>query len=593
MKKLFILFFFFFFFFIPIVNADYQVTDYKIDMTVLENGDIEVIEVFKMEGEYNGFERIINYKNNYIGYKGEKLASVDGNLYNISSIQLNEVRAINYDDKLTLEELKENGDLFKKVDLATKGEHGVYTITKDENSEIFKIYNPSKMNKDFYLIYTLKNVVINHNDVSEFALFLFNQIEEEIKSLEITIHIPNNLELLKGYVHKDGTIKIIDEETLQINVKDLKVNDNLDIRVVFDNNIVKANKVTTENVLEKIEDLEKKFEEEINNPLDDEYIKVQEEAYQLVTKVEQTYNRTDYENAVISINKLKEKDELKINLLIRLMNVEPKIERKETITKVILSSILLIWSIGIIIIIYQLYKKNSKNINNKLELIDIGYIMRRKITNNDFAALLLSLNANKKITITKTNGTYKLKQNTKDLSIIEQKLIKLIFEENEETTFTKIKKRAINNYDNFINNYSNLLNTTMNEINKKHYYENLLFIKIIGISYSILGIIMSIFLIGKDTYFSSYTTLFIAVITLIFLVLFYKRTPDGLKKYQELKMLKNNIDILNKEDIIKSISLGCFGNASKFYQDIVYQFDDVIKSAYLSKKQKHEEFIKI
>lgn len=591
MKKLFILFLFFFF--IPIVNADYQVTDYKIDMTVLENGDIEVIEVFKMEGEYNGFERIINYKNNYIGYKGKKLASVDGNLYNISSVQLNEVRAINYDDKLTLEELKENGDLFKKVDLATKGEHGVYTITKDENSEIFKIYNPSKMNKDFYLSYTLKNVVINHNDVSEFALFLFNQIEEEIKSLEITIHVPNNLELLKGYVHKDGTIKIIDEETLQINVKDLKLNDNLDIRVVFDNNIVKANKVTTENVLEKIEDLEEKFEEEINIPLDDEYIKVQEEAYQLVTKVEQTYNRTDYENAVIAINKLKEKDELKIDLLIRLMNVEPKIERKETITKVILSSILLIWSIGIIIIIYQLYKKNSKNINNKLELIDIGYIMRRKITNNDFAALLLSLNANKKITITKTNGTYKLKQNTKDLSIIEQKLIKLIFEENEETTFTKIQKRAINNYDNFINNYSNLLNTTMNEINKKHYYENLFLIKIIGIFYSILGIIMSIFLIGKDTYFSSYITLFIAVITLIFLVLFYKRTPDGLKKYQELKILKNNIDISNEEDIIKSISLGCFGNASKFYQDIVYQFDDVIKSAYLSKKQKHEEFIKI
>lgn len=590
MKKLLILLFFLF---IPTVKADYQVTDYKIDMTVLENGDIEVIEVFKMDGEYNGFERIINYKNNYIGYKGDKLASVDGNLYNISAIQSNEVRAINYDDKLTLEELKENGDLFKKVDMATKGEHGVYTITKEENSEIFKIYNPSKMNKDFYLSYTLKNVVINHNDVSEFALFLFNQIEEEIKSLEITIHIPNNLELLKGYVHKNGTVKIIDEETLQINVKDLKVNDNLDIRVVFDNNIIKTNKTTTENVLEKIEDLEKKYEEEVNVPIDDQYVKLQEEAYQLVGKVEQTYNRTDYENAVIAINKLKEKDELKIDLLIRLMNVEPKIERKETITKVILSSILLIWSIGIIIVIYQLYKKNSKNINNKLELIDIGYIMRRKITNNDFAALLLSLNANKKITITKTNGTYKLKQNTKDLSIIEQKLIKLIFEENEETTFTKIKKRAINNYDNFINNYSNLLNTTMNEINKKQYYENLLLIKIIGISYSILGIIISIFLIGKDTYFSAYTTLIIAIITLIFLLLFYKRTPDGLKKYQELKILKNNINNSNEEDIIKSISLECFDNASKFYQDIVYQFDDVIKSAYLSKKQKHEEFIKI
>ena len=127
----------------------------------------------------------------------------------------------------------------------------------------------------------------------------------------------------------------------------------------------------------------------------------------------------------------------------------------------------------------------------------------------------------------------------------------------------------------------------------QQYYENLLLIKIIGISYSILGIIMSILLIGKDTYFSAYTTLIIAIITLLFLLLFYKRTPDGLKKYQELKILKNNIDNSNEEDIIKSISLGCFDNASKFYQDIVYQFDDVIKSAYLSKKQKHEEFIKI
>ena len=540
MKKLFFLFLFFFS--VSIVKADYQITDYKIDMTILENGDIEVIEIFKMAGEYNGFERVVNYKNNYVGYKGEKLASVDGNLYNISSVQLNEVRAINYDDKLTLEELQENGDLFKKVDVATKGEHGVYTITKLENSEVFKIYNPSKMNKDFYLSYTLKNVVINHNDVSEFALFLFNQIEEEIKSLEITIHIPNNLELLKGYVHNSGDIKIIDIETLQINVKDLNVNDSLDIRVLFDNNIIKTNKATTENVLEKIEDLEKKYEEEIHAPLDDEYIKIQEEAYELVAKVEQTYNRIDYDNAALAVNKLKENDELKINLLIRLMNIKPKIERKETITKVILSSFLLIWSIGIIIIIYQIYKKNSKNVSNKLELIDIGYIMRRKITNNDFAALLLSLNANKKITITKTNNTYKLKQNSKDLSIIEQKLIKLIFEDNEETTFTKVKKRAINNYDNFINNYSNLLNTAINEVSKKHYYENLLLIKIIGIFYSLVGVIMSIFLIGKDTYFSSYITLFIAIIFLIFLILLYKRTPDGLKKYKDLISLKNNIN---------------------------------------------------
>ena len=251
-KKIFY-FLLFFFIFAPTIKAEYEITDYRVNIDVLENGDLHIQEAFKMSGEYNGSERKIYYANNYEGYKFENMVLADKSLYNGSGVVLNEVRAINFSNTLDFLEFKENGDLFKKVNHAVKGNHGVYTSFDIESGLEYKIYNPSKMNKDFYLSYTLKNVVINHNDVSEFALFLFNQIEEEIKSLEITIHIPNNLELLKGYVHKNGTVKIINEETLQINVKDLKVNDNLDIRVVFDNNIIKTNKVTTENVLEKIE----------------------------------------------------------------------------------------------------------------------------------------------------------------------------------------------------------------------------------------------------------------------------------------------------------------------------------------------------
>lgn len=41
-------------------------------------------------------------------------------------------------DYCTFEELQENGDLFKAVNEATKGQHGVYTITSLTNGENIK-----------------------------------------------------------------------------------------------------------------------------------------------------------------------------------------------------------------------------------------------------------------------------------------------------------------------------------------------------------------------------------------------------------------------------------------------------------------------
>ena len=54
---------------------------------------------------------------------------------------------------------------------------------------------------------------------------------------------------------------------------------------------------------------------------------------------------------------LRDDDELKTQLLIKLMNIDPKIERREVILKVALTSIMAFWLVGIMIIIYQIYKK--------------------------------------------------------------------------------------------------------------------------------------------------------------------------------------------------------------------------------------------
>ena len=145
MKKI-ICFIICFLFLIPLALADYQVTNYRVDITILENGDLRIVEMFRMKGTYNGYERTINYRNNYQGYKGDMLTSFDKNLYNGDRLTLNEVRAINYSNDTDIEEFQENGDLFTLVDEATKGDHSVYTIIQTEDGQIYKIYNPSRMN---------------------------------------------------------------------------------------------------------------------------------------------------------------------------------------------------------------------------------------------------------------------------------------------------------------------------------------------------------------------------------------------------------------------------------------------------------------
>ena len=101
MKKILIILLFLF---IPEVKA-YNITDYKIDMTILENGNIDVIETFQMNGEYNGFERTLKYRNNYEGYKGDSLVLFDKQLYNGSGITLNEIRSIDYSNTSEIEKI--------------------------------------------------------------------------------------------------------------------------------------------------------------------------------------------------------------------------------------------------------------------------------------------------------------------------------------------------------------------------------------------------------------------------------------------------------------------------------------------------------
>ena len=59
MKKIKYLFIMFVMLCMPIFAKAYGIENYYIDATIEENGDILVQEYFELNGEYNGYERII------------------------------------------------------------------------------------------------------------------------------------------------------------------------------------------------------------------------------------------------------------------------------------------------------------------------------------------------------------------------------------------------------------------------------------------------------------------------------------------------------------------------------------------------------
>ena len=573
MKKI-IYFFISFFFSVNIINAEYFVTDYRVDLTILENGNIEVIEAFKMDGVYNGFERNIKYKDNYNSYWGENIASIDKQLYNGSNVEINEVRAINFNNESTMTEFKENGDLFKKVSLANKGQHAVYTITKKDNGEIYKIYNPSLYNKDFYLSYTLENMVINHLDVAELSMFIFNDLEEIINNFELTIHIPNNEENLKVWVHQDSKIEIINNETIII--KKEQVKEKFDFRIIFDNDIVKTNKRTDATVLEKIIYIENNLTNDIE--IDKEYNEKKQRAYELVQIAEKSLDKTAYLEAFEFVNTLKENDKLKIDLMIKLMNIEPKIERREVIVKVTLTSIIAFWLIGIIILFYYMYKIYNKKINksntNKNTIFDyypvsIGYLNRKKVSNNDLISSILYLIDKKIITYEKIKNDYKLKLNTKKQLITSQeRLMKFLFDDKFEIMLSSISKKSKNDYNNFLKSYSNWLNTAVFEAENEKFFENIFLIKIFGIIYCIIGFFGGTFLLSKDTYFSSFIMIIISIISILYFIFVYIRTDKGKEQYYNCLKFKENINkssSISFKELIYCISLDLDNN---FFENI-------------------------
>lgn len=525
MKKIRFILFSLFIMLLPIfVYAD-GTTRYYIEVNVLDNGDAEIKELKLMDGEYNGYKTDIRYKSNGLTkFDGSKSSFEGSDIYNASA--LTDVKV--YDVKFTTTDfsiINNKNREFVLVNSAAKGDYGVYTkTTNSEGIEILS-YQPSVYKRASLVTYTLKDLVIVHNDIAEIAHdFIGTDYQEDISNLIIRINLPSSSKELRIFSHGplNGKNRIIDDKSVEITYETLDKGNAVDGRVVFDKSIVpNATKKSNVDGLGKILEVEKE--------------------------------RANYAN--------------------KLREAARKREKMLQTLAIIMEILLGIWLIGLIVIVYKFYNKNDKEYRSEFNgkyfrdfpeeytPSTVSYLMNKSINNLSFNAGILDLIRKKAITIEEVTidkkGLFKNKQqkdyklsrnmnfNLDTLSTSEKKLFNLLIGTvgNGDYVILGDMKEFSKDYNNakrLINGYDSWRYACESEAETEEFYENTKKEKTNCILYSLIFIPITFLalLCGSNMGRVLLMDLF-GILAIIYFSSATKRTKKGNEQYHKWKGLKN------------------------------------------------------
>lgn len=525
MKKIRFILFSLFIMLLPIfVYAD-GTTRYYIEVNVLDNGDAEVKELKLMDGEYNGYKTNIRYKSNGLTkFDGSKSSFEGSDIYNASA--LTDVKV--YDVKFTTTDfsiINNKNREFVLANSAEKGDYGVYTkTTNSEGIEILS-YQPSVYKRASLVTYTLKDLVVVHNDIAELAHdFIGTDYQEDISNLIIRINLPSSSKELRIFSHGplNGKNRIIDDKSVEITYETLDKENAVDGRVVFDKSIVpNATKKSNVDGLGKILEVEKE--------------------------------RANYAN--------------------KLREAARKREKMLQTLAIIMEILLGIWLIGLIVIVYKFYNKNDKEYRSEFNgkyfrdfpeeytPSTVSYLMNKSINNLSFNAGILDLIRKKAITIEEVTidkkGLFKNKQqkdyklsrnmnfNLDTLSTSEKKLFNLLIGTvgNGDYVILGDMKEFSKDYNNakrLISDYDSWRYACESEAETEEFYENTKKEKTNCILYSLIFIPITFLalLCGSNMGRVLLMDLF-GILAIIYFSSATKRTKKGNEQYHKWKGLKN------------------------------------------------------
>jgi uncharacterized membrane protein len=191
--------------FISCAERSFKITDYQAQVKILENGDIQVSEIFEydFDGDFNGIIRTI-------GIKGS-----DGFNYFKASEYFPEDKELEFTQSLA-------------ADMVT-----------------YKVYNKSSNERKLFLLeYQLKNVATLYNDTAEFYWKFFDESNTSpIGHIKIEIELPStevSAEELKVFGHGplDGKVSIREDGKIVYEVFGLSAREMVEARILFPTSMI-------------------------------------------------------------------------------------------------------------------------------------------------------------------------------------------------------------------------------------------------------------------------------------------------------------------------------------------------------------------
>lgn len=492
--------------------VNYDITDYYIDATIEENGDLSVQELIVLDGTFHGYVRDITYKNSKLSSNSNSYSNND--IYNAKGLTDVSVSAKKLEGEVTFQTFNEVFKPLKREYFKEEATNGDYVESSIQDGKSYRMYYEGQEEKVAYLIqYRIQSAVVMHEDIAElYWTFIGDGFEDEIHNLQIKVHLPQEdlSDLFRLWAHGDitGTIQKLDSQTVLASMKSLSKNSPVDLRITFDKNLItnpaQLNK-TNENALDKILEVETKRAELANE---------QRKRAQIIYEVAKWFS-------------------------------------------ILFFLFLISWWIYVYIRYDREYKSTFTNRYNR-EFIDdynveiVDYLMKGSFTSNAMTASILNLIYKKNIQveqIDKKKNNYRFtlvnRDNTTDT---EDVLLDFLFETvGKENTFTSEQldkyAKGSRTYATFQSKYTNWLRCVRKEGEQKGFYEKNGLPIVSGIFILLIALFFSFAIYYYQVDFIlGYLVFPLSLIYLLYSLFLKKRTIKGNEDYVRWKAFKNFLE---------------------------------------------------
>lgn len=478
-------------------DVNYDIESYYIDAKILENGDVEVSELFLVDGTLNGYEMNLAYSSIRSSMRAEDITNIK-----VSGLDSSRISFNTFDDNFTS---------FNLVTYASVGEDLKYSVDSTSDGYSIRMYHPLNREKYvFRLDYTIEGIVTMHDNFAEFYWNFFSgELADEIGDLNIRVTLPalDESDYFRFWAHGPLEGEVYEESSgtnsiIYATIPSLESYGTLDIRMTFADDLVTGISKYSDETFDEIIDTE-----------------------------------TERANEA---NALRKDIRSKMNIA------------------VVGTVIFYVALVGAFVYIYLKYDRERQSLfklKYNREFIDdynvevVDYLMNHTITENALSASIMNLVYKKNIkveAVPEVKDEYKFTLVTRNkLSDTENALVDFLFNNvakgTASFTTTALKKYASSTKtcQTFMNSYTNWKNMALKDGKAEEFFEkkkNYVIIPFVLLVYSI--ILITFITHNNIEFIPGFITVLFAIVFMIYAISFSKKTKKGVEHYARWQAFK-------------------------------------------------------